>query len=416
MDIRIKRRPWYVRHAYSLLLGLVIVTVLGVTLPMLLAPYTVYVKAKEVDMAEATLGEFSEYLDVEGVVQPISNVQVNCGEGGFVSRVVAGEGAMLEAGDTILVIDNPELMREIEEQRILWEKQQMNHAQQCYQMEQKSLTLRQQVLQAEYEMARLTKSYNLDKEEAAMGIKSKAQLEVAENEYRYNVERTRLTLESLRYDSVMTVLQRSLLDNELASSRSVYERVVRRAANLVVLSPVRGQLGGLSLAVGQRVSGGERVAELKILEDYKVKASLNEYYIDRISTGLPASTTWQDEKYPLLITRVVPEVKGKAFDVELQFTGAKPDNIRVGKSLRVQVELGKPENALMIPRGDFYSVSAGHYVYRLDETGDVAVRTPVVIGRQNPKQLEVIEGLEPGDVVITSSYAEFIDAARVKLK
>ena len=184
MDIRIKRRPWYVRHAYSLLLGLVIVTVLGVTLPMLLAPYTVYVKAKEVDMAEATLGEFSEYLDVEGVVQPISNVQVNCGEGGFVSRVVAGEGAMLEAGDTILVIDNPELMREIEEQRILWEKQQMNHAQQCYQMEQKSLTLRQQVLQAEYEMARLTKSYNLDKEEAAMGIKSKAQLEVAENEYR----------------------------------------------------------------------------------------------------------------------------------------------------------------------------------------------------------------------------------------
>ena len=186
-----------------------------------------------------------------------------------------------------------------------------------------------------------------------MGIKSKAQLEVAENEYRYNVERTRLTLESLRYDSVMTVLQRSLLDNELASSRSAYERVVRRAANLVVLSPVRGQLGGLSLAVGQRVSGGERVAELKILDDYKVKASLNEYYIDRISTGLPASTTWQDEKYPLLITRVVPEVKGKAFDVELQFTGAKPDNIRVGKSLRVQVELGKPENALMIPRGDF---------------------------------------------------------------
>ena len=153
-----------------------------------------------------------------------------------------------------------------------------------------------------------------------------------------------------------------------------------------------------------------------ILDDYKVKASLSEYYIDRITTGLPASISYQGRKFPMRISRVVPEVKERAFTVELVFTEEKPENARVGKSYRIQIELGKPEKALVIPRGDFYSYSGGRYVYKLNAAGTTAVRTPITIGRQNPKQFEVVEGLEPGDRIILSDYATFGEAERIKFR
>lgn len=323
---------------------------------------------------------------------------------------------MLNIGDTILVIDNPDLQRTIEEERLAWEKQQINHRLQQYQMEQKSLSLRQQSLQAEYDMERLSKSYALDKEEAQMGIKSKAQLEVAEDEYQYNLKKTRLTLESLRHDSAVNVIQRTLLDNELESSHNRYQRTLHRQSDLVVTAPVSGQLSFVNATIGQRIGSGEAIADIKVLDSYKIQASLSEYYIDRITTGLPASVTYQNKEYPLRISRVVPEVKERMFTVELTFTGDMPDNARVGKSYRIQIELGRPEKSIVIPRGEFYSVTGGRWVYRLNESGDKAVRVPITIGRQNPQQYEVLEGLQSGDRILISGYDKFGDAEQVELK
>lgn len=416
MDIQLKRRPWYIRHKYYLLLGIAIAAITVINIIIMTGPSTHIVESDDIEYAEAKNGDFLEYIDVEGVVQPILNIKVSSGEGGYVSRVVASDGAMLEAGDTIVVLENPELLREIDELRLMWLKQQKNYRLQQYQMEQKSLTLRQQMLQAEYEISRLTKSYILDKEEAKMGIKSKAQLEVAEDEYLYNIERTRLTLESLRHDSIMNIIQRSLLDNELHESRRKYERACSRLDKLVVTTPAKGQLGYLAATPGQRVSAGERVAEVNILDNFKVQALLSEYYIDRITAGLPATVVYQEKKFPLKISKVVPEVKERTFEIELVFTGEKPENAHIGKSYRLQIELGKPEKCLTIPRDKFFNTSSGHYVYRLSESGGSAVRTPITIGRQNPKQFEVVEGLQPGDRIIISDYSEFGDVERIILK
>jgi multidrug efflux pump subunit AcrA (membrane-fusion protein) len=382
----------------------------------MLGPQTKYADEKEVEVAEAKFEEFGEYVDVEGIVQPILNIKVNSREGGTIKQIVAREGEILDEGDTIIVIDNPELLRNIEEERLAWEKQQTNHRLQNFQMEQKSLTLRQQVLQAEYELSRLNKSHELDKEEARMGIKSKAQLQASEEEYSFNVQKTRLMLESLKHDSAVNIIQRSLLDNELESGRKKFQRATERTTDLVVRSPAKGQLSFVAATLGQRIATGESIAEINILDDYKVKASLSEYYIDRITTGLPASISYQGWKFPMRISRVVPEVKERTFTVELVFTEEKPENARVGKSYRIQIELGKPEKALVIPRGDFYSYSGGRYVYKLNEAGTTAVRTPITIGRQNPKQFEVVEGLQAGDRIILSDYASFGEAERIKFR
>lgn len=416
MDIKLTKRPWYIRHKYYIALGAVLLAFLIYNVITFFGPTTVHTDADDVKIGEVKNDDFREYVDVEGLVQPIMTIKVNSRENGSVARIVAEEGTMLNIGDTILVIDNPDLQRTIEEERLAWEKQQINHRLQQYQMEQKSLSLRQQSLQAEYDMERLSKSYTLDKEEAQMGIKSKAQLEVAEDEYEYNIKKTRLTLESLRHDSAVNVIQRTLLDNELESSRNRYQRTLQRQSDLVVTAPVSGQLSFVNATIGQRIGAGEAIADIKVLDSYKIQVSLSEYYIDRITTGLPASVTYQGKEYPLRISRVVPEVKDRTFTAELTFTADMPDNARVGKSYRIQIELGKPEKAIVIPRGDFYNVTGGRWIYRLNESGDKAVRVPITIGRQNPQQYEVLEGLQPGDRILISGYEKFGDAEQVMLK
>ena len=416
MDIKLTKRPWYIRHKYYIALGAVLLAFLIYNVITFFGPTTVHTDADDVMIGEVKNDDFREYVDVEGLVQPIMTIKVNSRESGSVARFVAEEGTMLNIGDTILIIENPDLQRTIEEERLAWEKQQINHRLQQYQMEQKSLSLRQQSLQAEYDMERLSKSYTLDKEEAQMGIKSKAQLEVAEDEYEYNIKKTRLTLESLRHDSAVNVIQRTLLDNELESSRNRYQRTLQRQSDLVVTAPVSGQLSFVNATIGQRIGAGEAIADIKVLDSYKIQVSLSEYYIDRITTGLPASVTYQGKEYPLRISRVVPEVKDRTFTAELTFTADMPDNARVGKSYRIQIELGKPEKAIVIPRGDFYNVTGGRWIYRLNESGDKAVRVPITIGRQNPQQYEVLEGLQPGDRILISGYEKFGDAEQVMLR
>lgn len=281
---------------------------------------------------------------------------------------------------------------------------------------QKSLTLKQQTLQTQYEMNRLTKSFALDKEEYKMGIKSKAQLEVSEDEYNYKLQNSALQMESLRHDSAVTLIRKDLLKNDLEREQKKFTRSLERMNNLVVTAPIAGQLSFVKVTPGQQVASGESIAEIKVLDQYKIHTSLSEYYIDRITTGLPATINYQGKRYPLKITKVVPEVKDRMFDVDLIFTGEMPDNVRVGKSFRVQIELGQPEQAIVIPRGNFYQVTGGQWVYKVNASKTKAIKVPLTIGRQNPQQYEITEGLQPGELVVVTGYDTFGDAEELILK
>ena len=183
-----------------------------------------------------------------------------------------------------------------------------------------------------------------------MGVKSKAQLQVAEDEYGYKLKNAALQQESLRHDSAVTMIRKELIRNDRERERKKYERACERLGQPGGESSRRRPAQFCQGDSGQQVASGESIAEIKVLDQYKVHTSLSEYYIDRIITGLPATINYQGRKYPLRITKVVPEVKDRTFDVDLVFTGDMPDNVRVGKSFRVQIELGQPEEALVIPR------------------------------------------------------------------
>lgn len=409
MDIQLKKKPWYVRYRYVLAGGVVLAALLVYALVQAAGPQRLRIQLDQVQTGQAEHADFLEYVDVEGVVQPIMTLMVNTREGGHVERIVAEDGKQMKQGDTILILGNTTLMHDIEDQRDEWEKQCMSYREQELEMEQKSLTLKQQTLNAEYELNKIRKSYNLEKEEYAMGIRSKAQLEVSEDEYRYKTKSTQLQLQSLRSDSVLNGIRRELLRNDRIRSQKKLERSVERLEDLVVRAPAGGQLSFVSVTLGQKVGAGEQIAAIKVTDRFKVHTSLNEYYVDRITTGLPATISYQGKKYPLRVSKVVPEVKNRSFDVDLVFTGDVPENVRLGKSFRVQIELGQPEKVLVIPRGNFYQHTGGRWIYKLNADKTRAVKIPIQIGRQNPVQYEIVEGLQPGDCVITTGYDNFGD-------
>ena len=416
MDIKIEKKPWYIRHRYYLLGGTAFVIFLIYVISLSFGPRKLRIETDNIQIAEVKNDKFMEYVDVEGLVQPILTIKINTREAGSVERIIGEEGTMMEKGDSILVLSNPDLLRSIEDQRDEWEKQRITYKEKESEMEQKSLTLKQQTLQTQYEMNRLTKSFALDKEEYKMGIKSKAQLEVSEDEYNYKLQNSALQMESLRHDSAVTLIRKDLLKNDLEREQKKFTRSLERMNNLVVTAPIAGQLSFVKVTPGQQVASGESIAEIKVLDQYKIHTSLSEYYIDRITTGLPATINYQGKRYPLKITKVVPEVKDRMFDVDLIFTGEMPDNVRVGKSFRVQIELGQPEQAIVIPRGNFYQVTGGQWVYKVNASKTKAIKVPLTIGRQNPQQYEITEGLQPGELVVVTGYDTFGDAEELILK
>lgn len=410
MDIKLEKKPWYIRYRYYLAGAFLVCCGLIYVIVLASGPRRLRINAEHIQIEEVKQADFMEYVDVEGIVHPILTIIVNTREAGNVDQIIGEEGSLLKKGDTILTLTNPNLMREIEDQQDEWEKQRISYQEKALEMEQKSLTLKQQTLEAEYELNKIRKSFSLEKEEYAMGIRSKAQLEVSEDEYRYKTESTRLKLKSLQSDSSMTVIRKELLQNDRDREEKKLIRSRQRIEDLVVRSPINGQLSFVKVTPGQQVAAGENIAEVKVMDQFKIHTSLSEYYIDRVTTGLPATITYQGKRYPLKISKVIPEVKDRLFEVDLVFTGEMPENVRLGKSFRVQIELGQPEQALVVPRGNFYQQTGGQWIYKVNADKTRAVKVPVTIGRQNPRQYEITEGLQPGDLVIVSGYDTFGEA------
>lgn len=418
MDIQLKKKHWIIRYRYLLLGCLLFAGLLIYVIILTFGPHRLQIDTArpEIQTAVAQQKPFLEYIDAEGLVHPILTLQVNARESGNVASIVREEGSMVRKGDTIMILNNDDLKRSIEEERDAWEKEQYNYREHEITMQQQSLDLRQQSLETRYEMDRMKQNMAIEKEEYQMGIKSKAQFQVAESEFKFKKKKAEMKMESLKHDSAVSTIRKELLRNDLERGRKKWERSQLRMNRLVITAPVSGQLGFIDAVPGQLITVGQRIAQIKVLDSYKIQTQLSEYYVDRIVSGLPATILYQGKRFPLKIRKVVPEVKERVFDVDLVFTDQIPDNIRVGKSYRLQIELGQSEKVLTIPRGDFYQRTGGHWIYKISPDGTKARKTPITIGRQNPMQYEITGGLAPGDRVVTTGYDKFEDAEELILK
>ncbi|MBQ6049497.1 MAG: efflux RND transporter periplasmic adaptor subunit [Bacteroidaceae bacterium] len=415
MDIQLPKRPWYIKYRFYLIGGTVLVALIVYAVILQLGPRTLQVEIVDEQIAEVTEGEFLEYIDVNGMVVPSTSMRVNAAESGTVERICCHNGDVLKRGDTILVLSNPKVLEEMAVEQQNYDLQQMQHRQQLVEMQQKSITLRSQALQANFELKKMEQNFELAEEEARMGVKSQAQLKMAKDEYDYDRQRTLLNIESLHQDSVLNVIGRQLIKQQMAMEAQKLGNSNRRRDALVILAPTDGQIGNLNATIGAQVSIGEQVGEIGVLTDYKITARLNEYYIDRVQTGLAATAVLKGHRYAFEVSHTTPQVQDHSFAVELK---AKPShnstsstqNFSIGQTLRLQIELGKPERRIIIPRGSFYSQTGGQWIMRVEGNGHQARRVPIKLGRQNVEHYEVISGLNAGDRVIINGYENFGDA------
>ncbi len=415
MDYKLPPKKWYVKYRIHIVAGLLGLGLIIMLIRVSTGPKIIRINSDSVQTATVSAGEFSEYVNADGTLQPIQTIKVYTREGGFVENLLVQDGALVHKGDTLMILSDPDLMRTIESERDKWRKQNRSYRTSMIEMDQRRLSLAQNILQTKYELKRLEKEHNLAIEEYKMGIKSKAQLDVADEEYNYKMETVRLQLESRRQDSVLNAIRQEALKDELAEAHSQLLMTEARLNDLIVTAPADGQLSGLSLEPSQRISSGTAIADIKRMDQFRMRLSINEFYIDKIAVGQPATITYEKKTYPMTISSTVPEIKNGSFDVFLVFTDSMPDNARIGKTYQARIEMGGQAQSIIVPKGNFYNYTHGSWVFKMNESHTHAVRVPVSIGRQNPRHFEILEGLKPGDEIIVTGYDRIADADEVVL-
>ncbi len=342
---------------------------------------------------DVTFGAFNDYVRINGRVETGVVVQVSALETGLVERKWAEEGAMVKAGDIILTLRNPNLQQQIlDSESQLAEKQNM---------------LRDTEIAMEKE--RLQVKQNL------LSTRTREEYLKAEEDYKLALESLNLLEERLRQDSLYRCVQVGMMRESLRNMQENFTLVRQRADNLNIRASHSGQLGSLTAELGQSIAAGQQVGQINILDNYKIAVTIDEHYIDRVSSGLKGRFERQGATYGVAVSKVYPEVAQGAFKADLVIIGAIPDNIRVGQTCAIELQLGEPSQCVMVPRGSFFQTSGGHWVYVVDPDGKSATKRPIKIGRQNPRYYEVIEGLSRGEKIITSSYANFGEADRIIL-
>lgn len=370
---------------------------------------TLRVDARSVVVAEVTRGDFNDFVRVNGQVQPITTIQLAPLEGGVVEERLVEEGSMVRKGEVILRLSNSQLNLQIlETEASLAEKENIHRNTQIT-MEQEKLNLEKELLQLDMEIAQKRRKYEQYKRLYEDNLIAKEDYVQAKENYEFASRNRDLVAARQKQDSIFRNAQFDNMEESLRNMRRSMALARQRMENLNVKSPIDGQLGTLDIVLGQSVASGANIGEINDLSDFKVEAMIDEHYIDRVRSGLSASFERQGVKFPLEVRKVFPDVKSGQFKTDFRFVGERPENIRTGQTYYINLQLGQPTEALLIPRGAFYQKSGGAWIFVLSSDGSKATKRKIRIGRQNPQFYEVLEGLEVGEKVIVSSYDNYGD-------
>jgi len=377
---------------------------------------TFKVDKDKVTIEEVTRGEFNDYIRTNGTVEPISTIYLDAEEGGQVKERRIEEGADLHKGDVILVLENRSLYQEImNSESNLAQKQNMLR-QTRISFEQFRIESQRLLLNSEFELIKKKRNYEQQEALYKDELVSKEDYLQAKEDYELAVQIQQINKLKAQNDSTIRESEMIQLEEDLKKMQKTLDLVYERLDNLNVKAPVDGQLGMLDAEIGQSIGRGTRIGQINVLTDYKIEALIDEHYIDRVRAGLSATFERQNSLFNLRVKKVYPEVRNSQFQIDLVFTDERPENIRTGQTYYINLQLGQPEQSLLVSLGGFFNSTGGQWIYVLDPSGNFATKREIRIGRKNPKYYEVLSGLEPGEKVITSGYDLFGDNDKLILK
>ena len=370
---------------------------------------TLRVNADSLTISQVSQGEFNDYIRVSGQVQPMTTIQISPQEGGIVQEIVTEEGSRLKAGDVIVRLSNDNLdLQILNSEAELAEKENILRNT-LISMEQQKLSLKQDKLQLQTEVARLRRKYEQNKALYEDKLIAREDYLTSKEDYELAAGKLELVKDRAEQDSLYRSVQILQMQESLYNMRCNMLMIRHRKENLTIKAPIDGELGLLDVVLGQSISAGMKIGQINNLDSYKIEAQIDEHYIDRVTAGLVATFQRQNDSYGAIIRKVYPEVRDGKFKADFKFEGETPDNIRSGQTYYLNLQLGQPENAVLVPRGTFYQKTGGKWIFVVAPEGGKAVRREIRIGRQNPQYYEVLEGLQPGEKVITSGYDSFGD-------
>jgi len=407
MDRKIEKKRWTPKKLTGIAGGIIVGVLIIYQIGFSDKSSRLNVERQRLVISTVKRGDFQEFIPVIGTVIPIKTIYLDAIEGGSVEHLFLEAGSYVNKSDPILRLANTNLLLDIMYREAELFQQSNNLRNTRLAMEENRLALKAQLIELDYRIKQSKRNYDTQAELAEKSLIAQQQFEAAQDEYDYLLQTRDLTMESHQQDSTFREVQLEQLEESLVRMEANLKIVKQNLDNLTIKAPVSGQLTSLNAEIGESKSRGERLGQIDVLDGFKLRVNIDEYYISRVSIGQTGTFTFAGDQYKLAVMKVYPEVLNGRFEVDMEFVGEEPEGIRRGQSQHIRLELGDPSEALLLARGGFFQKTGGQWVYLLDESENVAVKQPIRLGRQNTDVFEVLEGLKPGDKVITSSYDTF---------
>ncbi len=406
MDKKIAKKTWTVKRIGTYLGIALLVSFVGYQFIFADRRSTFKTDRDKLTISTVKRGEFKEFIPQTGTVEPARTVYLDAIEGGNIKAIVSESGKMLKKGDVILELTNLNRELTVLQQEASFNES-INRARETKLVIMRNdLEQRQLLTTIQNQLDILGPQYERQKQLYAKKLIAKQEFEQTEANYKFNKERMRIAYEVYQADSVDRIRQLKFTAESEQKMMVSLNNLSKILDNLVIRAPIDGQLSTPHWEIGQSVSQGQRMGQVDIVGSYKVRVPIDELYLPKISVGLPASTSFANKDYMLAITYIYPTIQNGRFEVDMEFSGETPQGIRRGQSLRMRIELGQASEELILPVGGFYKDTGGNWVFVLEDDNK-AVRRNIKLGRKNSEHFEVLEGLQPGDRVITSSYENF---------
>ncbi len=418
MDRIIEKKKWNRKRILSIAGVISIVAIIFLSYYFTSGKSKLNVETDRLTIGEVKNGVFQEYIPVNGIVLPRTTIYLDAVEGGRVEEKYVDDGTIMKKGQPILKLSNTDLQLGLVTQQtnvynLLTQMQISKNAAQ-----QNTVSKLNQLADVESQFKEAERVYNLNKKLFAEKAIGSQEYEKSKNEYDYLLQKKKLSQQILSQDSVSTTQQLDQARRSYEGSQNALRVMSQKVEDLIVRAPVDGQLTSLDAEVGQSKNKGERLGQIDVLDGYKVRVDIDEHYISRVFPGLMGEFDFNNKTYKLIIKKVYSQVNNGRFQVDMEFEKETevPEGIRRGQSLQIRLTLSDQSKALLLPKGGFYQQTGGNWIFKVSANERTAYKVNIQLGRQNPDYYEVLEGLNPGDKVITSSYENFGDVQELVLK
>jgi HlyD family secretion protein len=374
------------------------------------------ISKEQVTIARVMEDKFQEFIPVDGVVQPLNTVYIDAVLGGTVEKKVVEDGAILKTDDVILVLSNADMQLSYMDQETRMYDAINNLQNSRIALEQNKYIRLKEITNLLYEIDQVRKDFSRQKTLYDGGVISVKEFEDSDRDYNFALKQLSISLELQRLDSLAAEEQKVQIDQSIQRMRTNLSQLRENMGKLTVKAPSDGVLTSFDVEVGENIPPGTRIGRIDIPGGFKMRANVDERYVSRVEIGQEAELDFSGTGYRLAVSKIYTGVTGGAFQVDLQFLDGQPEGIKRGQTIQMRLMFSSPSDALIIKRGGFFQETGGNWVYVVEPSGDYAIKREIKLGRQNTRYYEVLEGLEPGEEVIISSYESFGNKEKLVFK